>query len=105
MSTKHKKRRLRRLIVAGMFAAALTAWAVPAAGAHPTGVYHGAVATVVTPAHPTVNHALLNHTSSGDMPGFLLAHQNGSIQPFQPTEPLQAVGSVNRSTGTGFAWL
>jgi hypothetical protein len=84
MSTKHKKRRLRRLLVASMFAAVLTAWAVPAAGAHPTGVYPVAVPPVVTAQHPTVSHAFLNHATGRDVQA--------------------VVHNVSQSTGSGFGW-
>ena len=96
MSTKHKKRRLRRFIIAGVFAAALTAWAVPAAGAHTAGVSYAAVAPAVTGDHPTVSHAFLNHAGRGDLGGFLTDRHNRSAQ--------AVVRSATDSTGNGFAW-
>jgi hypothetical protein len=90
MSTQAKKRRLRRrLVAAGLLATALTAWTVPVAEAHPTGVYHVAV-----PA--TGSHVRPFHTNPRDRASFYQQYANGPVTPI--------VQAVPKSTDTGFAW-
>jgi hypothetical protein len=90
MSTRAKKRRLRRrLVAAGLLATALTAWTVPVAEAHPTGVYHVAV-----PA--AGNHVRPFHTNPRNRPSFYQQYPNGQVTPI--------VQTVTKSTDTGFAW-
>lgn len=85
MSTQAKKRRLRRrLVAAGLLVTALTAWTVPAAEAHPTGV----------PA--TGSHVRAFHPNPRDRASFYQGHTNGPVTPI--------VQTVTKPTDTGFAW-
>ncbi len=90
MSTQHKKRRLRRrLIAAGVLVTALMAVSVPVADAHPTGVYQ-----VNVPA--TSSHAPAFHPNPRDRPGFYQAHADVPVVPI--------VRGTTGTADTGFAW-
>lgn len=90
MPTKHKKRRLRRrLIWAGVLVAALSAWAVPVAEAHPLGVNHAAM-----PA--AADHVRPFHTNPRDRASFYKTSDTGPAAP--------VVQSASGSAGGGFDW-
>jgi hypothetical protein len=93
MPTKHKKRRLRRrLIWAGVLVAALCAWAVPVAEAHPLGMNHAAAPAAAV-------HVRLFHPNPRDRAGF---YKTNDTEPVTPVTPVAQ--SVSGSAGDGFDW-